>query len=218
MKNIKDKQKRAIYSAASLVLCAAALGSFWLIDKRQETPETEFSSSVNESVPTPQTEVNVSVTNIPDDRVTTTTEATSQYFSKPSENKIIKHFSNGEIVKNATTDDWRIHSGIDIAGAVGDPVGAIGDGVVVDVRDDILWGTIVTVDHENGITSEYRGLGRGSSPEVGTRVKMNDKVGNLGEVPVEKSDGVHLHLEICENGRSVDPEKVIGGTYAFGTA
>ncbi|MDE5994090.1 MAG: M23 family metallopeptidase, partial [Oscillospiraceae bacterium] len=59
------------------------------------------------------------------------------------------------------------------------------------------------------------GLGRGSTPDVGAQIKINEKVGNLGEIPVEKADGVHLHIEIRENGTLIDPEKVIGKTYEF---
>lgn len=216
MKRNNEKQKRAIYSAAAIVLCAAALGSFWLSNKNVNKANNE-STSGNSQVQTSedQTQVNVPVTNIPDDRATQNIEPESCYFALPSENNITKHFSGGEMVKNTTTDDWRAHTGIDIAGEVGDPVKAICDGTVTDVHDDALWGTIVTIDHGNGIVSEYRGLGRGSTPDVGGQIKINEKVGNLGEIPVEKADGVHLHIEIREKGAIIDPEKVIGKTYEF---
>lgn len=212
-----EKQKRAIYSAAAIVLCAAALGSFWLTNRNVEKVDNDGTSESSKVIITTEAEsqVNVPVTNIPDDRETETTKAASCYFALPSENNITKHFSGGEMVKNTTTDDWRAHTGIDIAGKVGDPVKAICDGTVTDVRDDDLWGTIVTIDHGNGIISEYRGLGRGSTPDVGTQIKINDKVGNLGEIPVENADGVHLHIEIREKGNIIDPEKVIGQTYEF---
>lgn len=211
-----EKQKRAIYSAAAIVLCAAALGSFWLTNRNVEKGDNNGTSEYSQVITTEaEPQVNVPVTNIPDDRETETTKAASCYFALPSENNITKHFSGGEMVKNTTTDDWRAHTGIDIAGKVGDPIKAICDGTVTDVRDDDLWGTIVTIDHGNGIISEYRGLGRGSTPDVGTQVKINDKVGNLGEIPVENADGVHLHIEIREKGNIIDPEKVIGQTYEF---
>ncbi len=214
MKKNNEKQKRAIYSAAAIVLCAAALGSFWLSNKNTEKVKPEnMSESSNVMTTENPPQVNVPVTNVPDERTEITTESTSCYFALPSENNIIKHYSGGEMVKNATTDDWRVHTGLDIAGKVGDPVKCIFDGTVTDVRDDDLWGTTVTVDHGNGITSEYRGLGRGSTQEVGAQIKINEKVGNLGEIPVEKADGAHLHLEIFENGKQIDPEKVIGKTY-----
>lgn len=216
-KNI-DKQKKAIYSAAALMLCATALLCVWFTNKdgAQKVPE----SSTNNTQVTntePKTQVNLPVTNIPDERDTVTTAPSSAYFALPSENKIIKHFSGGEMVKNTTTGDWRTHTGTDIAGAVGDPIKSISDGMVTGVRDDELWGTIVTVDCGNGIIAEYRGLGRGSTPDVGETVKINDKIGNLGEIPIEKADGVHLHIEVCENVENIDPVKIMGQTYEFKT-
>lgn len=216
MKRNNEKQKRAIYSAAAIVLCAAALGSFWLSNKNTQKVTPESTSGYSTPITTDnRAQVNVPVTNIPDDRETQPAEPLECYFALPSENNITKHFSGGEMVKNTTTDDWRAHTGLDIAGKVGDPVKCICDGTVTQVLDDELWGTTVTVDHGNGIISEYRGLGRGSTPEVGAQIKINGKVGNLGEIPVEKADGVHLHLEISENGKLIDPEKIIGKNYEF---
>ncbi len=216
MKRNNEKQKRALYSAAALVLCAAAIGSFWLTNKKTEKIGTGSTTESSQTVmQEPQTQVNSPVTNVPDERTEVTTEPLSSYFALPSENNITKHFSGSDMVKNSTTDDWRSHTGTDIAGETGDPVKAIFDGTVTDVHDDALWGTTVTIDHGNGITAEYRGLGRGSTLEVGQQVKINDKVGNLGEIPVEKADGIHLHIEIREKGELINPEKVIGQTYKF---
>ncbi len=213
----KDKQKRAVYSAAALSLCVAALICVWFTKKDEAPTEPQTSTTENVQITEPKTQVNVQVTNIPDERETVTTEPSSRYFSLPSENKIIKSFSGGEIVKNTTTDDWRTHTGTDIAGVTGDPVKSIADGTVTGVRDDDLWGTIVTVDCGNGITAEYRGLGRGSTVDIGESVKINDKIGNLGEIPIEKKDGVHLHIEILENGENIDPAKIMGKTYELKT-
>lgn len=215
MQKNNDKQKRAVYSAAALTLCAAALISIWFT-KKDSTPKETLSTSETSAVITePKTQVNLPVTNVPDERETVTTAPSSMYFALPSENKITKSFSGGEIVKNKTTDDWRTHTGTDIAGKTGDPINSISDGVVSGVRDDELWGTIVTVDCGNGIIAEYRGLGRGSTPDVGQKVKINDKIGNLGEIPIEKADGVHLHIEVTENGENIDPAKIMGKTYEF---
>lgn len=212
-KNI-DKQKRAIYSVAALTLCATALLCIWLTgrNKTEVSPESTSEFSVTTEA---KTQVNVPVTGVPDVREEATTEPLSSYFALPSENNIIKHFSGNEIVRNATTGDWRAHTGTDIAGEIGDPIKSISDGTVSGVRDDILWGTIVTVDCGNGIIAEYRGLGRGSTVEVGEQVKINDKIGNLGEIPIEKADGPHLHIEVREDGKNIDPEKIMGIVYKF---
>lgn len=208
----KEKLKKTLYSAAALGLCAAALFAFGMTN-RSNVKESEETTAVTE----PETEelrVNTPVTNVPDDRDITLPSETeplqSKYFALPLENGISKGYSAGEIVKNSTTEDWRTHNGVDLKGVVGDPVRAINNGVVKEVYDDALWGTVVVIDHYNGLIAEYRGLGKGSTVTAGQTVKINDKVGNLGEIPIEKKDGAHLHLETYKDGKAVSPSDYLG--------
>lgn len=131
-------------------------------------------------------------------------------FSLPMEGGTGKAYSKGEMVPSKTMGDWRTHNGVDFKGAVGDPVKAINNGIVKAIYDDVLWGTIVEIDHGQGMLAKYCGFGKGSTVSVGDKVKINDKVGNLGEIPIEKAEGAHLHLEIYENGKLVDPMKAMG--------
>lgn len=210
MKRIRnqEKYKKIIYSAAALGICAATLFSFWMANKDNNgvLPDENSTVSTTETT-TEEAPVNNPVTNIPDERYndTTTKAPISVYYSYPLGNKIAKEYSKGEIVKNKTTDDWRTHNGVDINGAKGDQVNAICDGEVIAVRDDPLWGTVVTIDHGNGITADYCGLEKGSTVQPGDTVKINQKIGVLGEIPLESADGVHLHLEIHRDGVTVSP-------------
>ncbi len=211
MKRIRNQEKikKTIYSAAALGICAATLFSFWMANKDNNgvLPDENSTITTTETT-TKEAPVNNPVTNIPDDRYqteTTTKGAVSVYFSYPLGNKITKEYSKGEIVKNKTTDDWRTHNGVDINGALGDQVNAICDGEVTEVRDDALWGTVVTIDHGNGITADYCGLEKNSTVQPGDMIKINQKIGVLGEIPLESADGVHLHLEIHRDGVTVAP-------------
>lgn len=211
MKRIRNQEKikKIIYSAAALGICAATLFSFWMANKDNNGVLPDDSTTITTTQPsTEEAPVNNPVTNIPDERYNTeaTTKGTvSVYFSYPLGNKIAKEYSKGEIVKNNTTDDWRTHNGVDINGAEGDQVNAICDGEVTAVRDDALWGTVVTIDHGNGITADYCGLAKDSTVQPGDTVKINQKIGVLGETPLESADGVHLHLEIHCDGVTVSP-------------
>ncbi len=211
MKRIRnqDKIKKVIYSAAALGICVATLFSFWMANKDNNGVMSDENSTITTTeTTTKEAPVNNPVTNIPDDRYETeptTKGKVSVYFSYPLGNKIAKEYSNGEIVKNKTTDDWRTHNGVDINGAKGDQVNAICDGEVTAVRDDALWGTVVTIDHGNGITADYCGLEKSSTVQPGDTVKINQKIGVLGEIPLESADGVHLHLEIHRDGVTVSP-------------
>lgn len=136
--------------------------------------------------------------------------ARAETFSLPLEAGIAKAYSNGEMVQSKTMGDWRVHNGVDFKGTVGDAVKAINNGVVKAVYDDVLWGTVVEIDHGQGMIAKYCGLGKGSTPEVGEKVKINDRVGNLGTIPIESADDVHLHLEILQDGKAVDPLAAMG--------
>lgn len=211
MKRIRNQEKikKIIYSAAALGICVATLFSFWMANKDNNGILPGENSTITTTEPTTkEAPVNNPVTNIPDERYnteTTTKGAVSIYFSYPLGNKIAKEYSKGEIVKNNTTDDWRTHNGVDINGAAGDQVNAICDGEVTTVRDDALWGTVVTIDHGNGITADYFGLEKNSTVQPGDTVKINQKIGVLGEIPLESADGIHLHLELHRDGVTVSP-------------
>lgn len=83
-----------------------------------------------------------------------------------------------------TMGDWRTHNGTDYAGNIGDPVRAVNNGRVTRVYDDVLWGTTVEIDHLDGLTVRYCGLGKGSTVSEGDEVKINDKIGNLSEIAI----------------------------------
>ncbi len=131
-------------------------------------------------------------------------------FVTPLDGGTDKGFSNGEMVQSKTMGDWRVHNGVDFRGAEGDPVKAINNGVVKAVYDDVLWGTVVEIDHGDGLIAKYCGLGKGSTAEVGATVKINDKVGNLGTIPIEAADETHLHLELWQDDAAIDPMGVLG--------
>ncbi len=211
----EEKIKRILYSAVALTLCIVALFSFWMANKDNNgvLPEETDVFSQTETQTQKEVQVNTPVTNIPDDRTETTTETHTPLtieFAFPLKNSISKEFSHDELVKNKTTSDWRIHKGIDIKGASGDRINSIADGTVTELVNSPLWGTIVTVDHENGFIAKYYGLRKDSTVQPGDELKTNDKIGLLDEIPIEKEDGFHLHLEIYKNGVVVSPSSYLG--------
>lgn len=133
----------------------------------------------------------------------------AEHFSLPLLSEVDKPFSGGDMVQSKTMGDWRVHNGVDFRGTVGDQVRAVNNGVVKAVYDDVLWGTVVEIDHGNGLVARYCGLGKGSTAAVGDKVKINDRIGNLGSVPVESADEVHLHFEIRQDGTAVDPMPIL---------
>ncbi len=115
-------------------------------------------------------------------------------------------FSNGELVKSKTMDDWRIHNGVDIKADSGTPVLAIADGVIEGVESDGMLGNTVKVIHTNGLVSIYANLGDEVKVKKGERVKAGDELGKVGESAISEClEPPHLHLEVISDGKHIDP-------------
>jgi murein DD-endopeptidase MepM/ murein hydrolase activator NlpD len=95
-----------------------------------------------------------------------------------------------------------MHAGVDISTAPGRPVRATADGVIIKAERMGQLGKAVYISHGYGLVTRYGHL---SSIEVepGQRVRRGDTVGLVGSTG--KSTGYHLHYEVRENGRAVNP-------------
>lgn len=134
-----------------------------------------------------------------------TSVGVAKFFIRPLLGEIIKDYSDTELQYSLTFKDMRLHKGVDIAGKYGDSITASGEGVVTDVYKDALLGTVVVIDHGNGIVAKYCGLGAEPSVKKGDKVDSSVQIGSLDDIPSESVEQVHLHLEFTKNGKSVDP-------------
>ena len=124
----------------------------------------------------------------------------------PVDGEIIQPFSNGELVKSKTLGVWKTHDGVDIKADAGTAVKAMNKGVVKKVYNDALWGSCVTIDHGNGITGHYRGMGATVSVSEGDNVNSGDVIGSVGETAqIESALPAHLHFALERNGSWIDP-------------
>lgn len=212
----KIKKHPNIYLALFVCLIAVGIGTvagfFSENSGTIDTTEPEFTRvtvewSEDEYIPPVTDEVNIGVSGIADERIVTTEESkpVTDDFVLPMGTDIIKDFSNGEMVESKTMGDWRVHNGVDFGGSAGNDVCAAADGKITEVYDDVFWGTVVEIDHGNGLTAKYCGMKNGTCLPEGTQVEKGEKIGTLGHIPVEISDEDHLHLEIIVDGKTVDP-------------
>jgi murein DD-endopeptidase MepM/ murein hydrolase activator NlpD len=123
--------------------------------------------------------------------------------------KILNPYSGGELVKNKTLNVWRTHDAVDIQGEKGAKVMAVGDGEIVAVSNDALWGGMVQIRHPDGYTSSYCGVDFLSTLKAGQTVKAGQELGTLGDIPAEISSETHLHLTLSKDGQAVDPASVL---------
>ncbi len=133
-------------------------------------------------------------------------DAKVEKFAYPVRNpRITSHFSYGRY--HPVLHYVRPHFGTDFGVKRGNPVMAIGDGVVISAGYDGGYGKVVKVQHSGGYMSLYAHLD-GFRANVGDRVGSGDVIAYSGNTGT--SSGPHLHLGIYVNNSPIDPMSVIG--------
>jgi len=129
-------------------------------------------------------------------------------FVLPVDGKIFAAFSGDELVYNKTMGDWRTNNGTDIKAAAGTAVKASCDGTVENVYSDGMLGYVAEI--KNGeYTVRYCGLDSKVLVQKGDRVKQNQPIGTVGEIPLELAEDSHIHLEIIRDGQYKNPDKYL---------
>lgn len=209
----------------ALAVCIVAIGGLVVAGVTGVMNPPEPIDIAETPTTSPQQAVEHKVTDVPDIRTTTTTRPTTTRTTAtptiqtqtpvdeplmvlPIGNQLAKAYSDGKAVYSDTMADFRTHDGADFAGKAGDKVVAMAAGKVTAVKEDALWGKMLTIDHGHGITSTYCGVA--ASVKVGDTVKVGETIGALCDIPCELLTGHHLHLEVAINGDRVDPVDTIG--------
>ncbi len=92
--------------------------------------------------------------------------------------------------------------GIDIAGALGDPVNAAADGKVMYSGNGVRGlGNLIIVNHQNGFITAYA-HNRTLLVKTGQDVKRGAKIAEIGQ---SDTTSPRLHFEIRRQGTPVDP-------------
>jgi len=121
---------------------------------------------------------------------------------------------------NPFTREQSHHRGVDLVGKPGAEIHAAAAGRVEEATTDYsggaAYGTVVILDHGDGIKTLYAHLDR-LDVEKGQRVSRGDVLGTQGATgqvtgggrPV-RTPGAHLHFEVWENGEVRDPALFVG--------
>ena len=135
------------------------------------------------------------------------TRPTALVYTWPVKGAVVAVFSLETLAYDETMGDWRTHSGLDIAAAIGTTVMATADGTVSRVYADDLMGTTVVIDHGNGMVSSYANLQTQPTVSEGDVVHTGTVIGAVGTTAIAESGRPgHLHFELSEDGIAVDPE------------
>lgn len=96
----------------------------------------------------------------------------------------------------------RMHTGVDLAAAMGEPVHATSGGVIMAAGWQGGYGLAVRINHGKGIETRYAHLSR-LNVSAGQTIKPGDVIGFVGSTG--RSTGPHLHYEVRKDGLAIDP-------------
>lgn len=97
--------------------------------------------------------------------------------------------------------------GVDIAREDGESfdVLAAATGTVTNVKEDPLFGNVIEITHQDGVTTRYMSLGE-VLVETGAEINQDDTIGVAGQNMMGQANGVHVHFEVRKDGENVDPQ------------
>ncbi len=97
-----------------------------------------------------------------------------------------------------------IHTGIDVAAALGSDVKAAWPGTIFETGYDKIYGYYVVIKHSEKFFTKYCHLSKIYSEE-NSFVNAGKKIGEAGSTG--RSTGSHLHFEVIIEGRYIDPKE-----------
>lgn len=224
-------ERQGFYVAIAVCLLAVGASSWIAVQRINGNELTGEESSVTLSTPTAVdqkvSDVPYSQASEPESTAPVSSEAASEpesstpesvesvseaspFFVLPVGGSIVKDFDSDNLQYSETFKDWRLHLGIDIAAEIGTPVLASADGRVTEVREDALLGTVVVIDHGDGILASYCGLNKSPSVQKGDQVEAGKQIGVVDTIPSESVEAAHLHFAIEQNGVPISPLELTG--------
>ena len=200
----------------ALILCAAAIGITGYLYYRNvnepslhaqdpTNPVTDAAGTQNEDVAAVATQPAGGKDSTPTGTTGTQTPVKPRTAS-PISGETVAEYAMDCLSYNATTRDWRVHNGVDIAAEAGTEVCAAADGVVYTTYEDETMGTTVVIRHDGGYTTKYSSLDADVAVSPGDEVKLGQAIGCVGSTALlESALGDHVHFSVTHNDEPMDP-------------
>lgn len=109
-------------------------------------------------------------------------------------------------------DTYYQNTGIDYQSEEVFDVLSILDGTVLETKEDDKTGKEIKIEHENGLISIYQSLSE-ILVKKGDLVSKTQVIGKSGTNEIEKELGNHLHFELFDNGKTVNPNNYLNQEY-----
>lgn len=127
--------------------------------------------------------------------------------TQPVSGRVLAVFSGDELVYNKTLGDWRTHNGVDYACKPGETVSSPVEGKVTGLETDGSWGPTVSLTDAQGRV--WRLCGVSAAVRQGQTVSAGQKLGKAATVSCECEEEPHIHMEVQQGDRYLDPQKLM---------
>lgn len=128
--------------------------------------------------------------------------------TQPVSGRVLNAYSGDELVYSSTLGDWRTHNGVDYAASRGAEVTAPAAGKVVETGTDDKWGPVVAIEDASGRVWRVCGT-TDAKAKKGDTVSAGQTIGKVGSVSCECAEESHIHLEVMEGEKYLDPIKAM---------
>ena len=128
--------------------------------------------------------------------------------TQPVQGRVLNAYSGDELVYSKTLGDWRTHNGVDYACAQDAQVCAPAAGKVTAAETDGRWGGMVCIEDSAGRI--WRVCGVAAEAAVGDTVEAGQTLGRAANIPAECAEESHVHLEVMQGEKYLDPAKLLG--------
>ena len=128
--------------------------------------------------------------------------------TQPVSGRVLNAYSGDELVYSSTLGDWRTHNGVDYAASRGAEVTAPAAGKVVETGTDDKWGPVVAIEDASGRIWRVCGT-TDAKVKKGDTVSAGQTIGKVGSVSCECAEESHIHLEVMEGEKYLDPIKAM---------
>lgn len=127
-------------------------------------------------------------------------------FTSPIEGgTITKEYAEDFLLEDSTTGIWQTHQALDYSASDGTKVLAVYDGEIESIENSMMDGLVITIKHAGNLKSVYKCLGDEALVSEGDKVTKGQEIGTVSTNLTEKADGAHLHFELYEGDKLIDP-------------
>lgn len=140
----------------------------------------------------------------------TNTKPVKKILVSTNHNGMAQQYISPPLMGARVTDRFRPdkkHYGIDLSAPRNTPVQSVLSGTVISSEETMDTGNVIAVQHKHNLISFYK-HNSVLLKKVGSFVSAGEAIAIIGNTG-EMSDGPHLHFELWQNGKPVDPSDYI---------